>query len=111
MSARDDASLTDRERTALAGLEARAAAEDPHLASRLMGSSRLAASTHSLRIPAWLRGGWWAGPLIAVGLVLVVVSLSAVWMLGVVGAAIAACGLWLVTGAVGRHWGSTSPRG
>ena len=41
MSARDDASLTDRERAAFAGLEATAAAEDPRLASRLKGSSRL----------------------------------------------------------------------
>ena len=46
MSARDDASLTDRERAALAGLEATAAAEDPRLASRLKGSSRLRVTTH-----------------------------------------------------------------
>jgi hypothetical protein len=109
MSARDDESLTDRERAALAGLEATATAEDPHLASRLNGSSRLGVITHFPRIPAWLRSGWWAAPLIAVGLVLVLVSITTVWVLGVVGAAIAACGLWLVTVAVQRRWGSTGP--
>ena len=107
MSARDDASLTDRERAALAGLEATAAAEDPQLASRLTGSSRLRVITHLPRIPAWSRSRWWAGPLVAVGLVLVVVSLSTVWVVGVAGAVIAACGLWIVTGAVQRRWGCT----
>jgi hypothetical protein len=111
MGAQDDARLTDSERFAVARLEATAAAEDPHFASRLKGSSRLRAITHLGRIPAWLHSGWWAGPLIVVGLMLVLVSLSTVWVLGVVGAVIAACGLWMVTAAVKRRWGSTGQPG
>lgn len=107
MSARDDASLTDRERAALAGLEATAAAEDPRLASRLKGSSRLRVTTHFPGIPAWPRSRWWAGPLIVIGLVLVLVSLSTVWVVGVAGVVVAACGLWVVAGAVQRRLGGT----
>jgi hypothetical protein len=110
MDARDDARLTDSERLAFASLEAAAAAEDRRLANRLKGSSRLHVIAQLPRIPVWLGSGWWAGPVVA-GLVLVLVSLSTVWVLGVVGAVMAACGLWMVTGAIQRRWGSTGPTG
>jgi Protein of unknown function (DUF3040) len=111
MDARDDARLTDSERLALANLEATAAAEDRRLAARLKGSSRLHVIAHPPRIPVWLRSGWWAGPVVVSGLVLMLVSLSTVWVLGVVGAVIAAWGLWMVTRAVHRRWGSRGSPG
>ena len=46
VSRRDDASLTASERAALVRLEARAVADDPVLARRLRGSSRLPTIAH-----------------------------------------------------------------
>jgi Protein of unknown function (DUF3040) len=106
MDARDDARLTDRERLALANLEARAAAEDRRFANRLTGSSRFGVIARLPRIPVRLRNGWSAGLVVVAGLVLVVVSLATAWAVGVAGAVIAACGLWMVTGAVHRRWGA-----
>jgi hypothetical protein len=111
MDARDDARLTDRERLALANLEAAAAAEDRRLANRLKGSSRFQVTAHLSRIPMRLRSGWWAGPLVVAGLVLVVVSLATVWVVGVMGAVMAACGLWMVIGAIHRRWGARAGPG
>jgi hypothetical protein len=107
MDARDDARLTDRERLALANLEAAAAAEHSRLANRLKGSSRLDLTAHLPRIPVHLRSGWWVEPLVAAGLVLVLVSLATAWILGV----IAACGLWMATGAFHRRWGARARPG
>ena len=104
MSTRDDASLTARERAALASLAAVAAAEDPQLARRLRGASRRRAVPQLLRIPGWMRSRWLAGPLVVVGLALVVVGLSVTVVLGVAGAAIAACGLWLTARAIQSRW-------
>jgi hypothetical protein len=108
MSTRDDARLTAQERAAFAGLEAAAAADDPQLAKRLRGSngiwirsvltriSRIAAAgSHRL-----LNLGWWGIPIALVGLVLVVVSMSAGLLLGVVGAVISTVGLYLVARAI-----------
>ena len=104
MSTRDDASLTAKERAALASLEATAAAEDPQLASRLRGSRRLRLFTGLPAIPVWLRSSWWGIPALAVGLALVVLSLSVSVVLGFVGAVLAAAGLWLVVKMVDRRW-------
>jgi hypothetical protein len=104
MSTRDDASLTAKERAALASLEAMAAAEDPQLASRLRGSRRLRLFTGMPAIPSWLRSTWWGVPALVVGLALIVLSLSVSVVLGVIGGVLAAAGLWLVIGMVDRRW-------
>ena len=108
MDARDDARLTDGERLAFANLEAAVAAEDRRLANRLKRWGRLHVIAH-LPNPAWLRSAWWAGLVVVAGLLLVVVSLATAWVLGVIGAIIAACGLWMATRAVQRRWGRASP--
>jgi hypothetical protein len=46
--------------------------------------------------PAWMRSRWWGVPAALVGLVLVVLSLSITWALGVAGALVAAGGMWLM---------------
>jgi Protein of unknown function (DUF3040) len=108
MSTRDDARLTAQERAAFAGLEAAAAADDPQLAKRLRGSngiwirsvlSRVAriAAAGSQRL---LNLGWWGIPIALVGLLLMVVSMSAGLFIGVVGALISTFGLYLVARAV-----------
>jgi hypothetical protein len=104
MSTRDDPSLTAKERAALASLEAMAAAEDPQLASRLRGSRRLRVFTRLPAIPAWLRSTWWGVPALVVGLALIVLSLSVSVVLGLVGVALAAAGLWMVIQVVDRRW-------
>jgi hypothetical protein len=104
MSTRDDASLTAKERAALASLEAMAAAEDPQLASRLRGSRGLRLFTRLPAIPTWLRSAWWGVPALVVGLILVILSLSLSVVLGCVGAVLAAAGLWMVVGMVDRRW-------
>ena len=101
MSTRDDARLTARERAALSNLEAQAAAADPQLAVRLRGPrrwrlldsghlvsrlSRLVSSKLGHSLPLGVSG-------VAVGLALVVVSLSVGWPLGVLGALLSAGGL------------------
>jgi hypothetical protein len=117
MSTRDEASLTARERAMLAALEATAAAEDPQLASRLKGSGRLRAVTRLRvvarlpRVPVWARSGWWAVPMVLVGLALVVLSLSTVAAIGVVGMLVAAGGLWIAAGALERHLRARRPPG
>jgi hypothetical protein len=104
MSTRDDASLTAKERAALASLEATAAAEDPQLASRLRGSRGLHVFTRVPAVPAWLRSSWWGVPLLVVGLALVVLSLSVSVVLGCFGAVLAAAGLWVVVRVADRRW-------
>ena len=111
MSTRDDASLTARERAALASLAALAAAEDPQLARRLRGSSRLRWITYLPRIPGWFRNSWWGGPLALVGLVLMVLSLSIGVLLGIAGAVVATGGLRMLAGAVETRWTSGGPPG
>lgn len=100
MSTRDDASLTARERAALASLEAQAAAEDPTLARRLRGSNPLGLVTKVPRIPAWLWQSWWGGPVAVIGLVLVVLSPSTGFVVGLVGALMLTAGLRMLGGAV-----------
>jgi hypothetical protein len=104
MSTRDEPSLTERERAALAGLESLAAAEDPQLAKRLAGASRLRLIAHVPRITAWLHTRWWAVPLLVVGVAFVVVGLGTTVVLSIVGSILMAGGLWLTAGAVERRW-------
>jgi hypothetical protein len=104
MSTRDDASLTAKERAALASLEATAAAEDPQLASRLRGSRQLRLFTRLPAIPPWLRSTWWGIPALVVGLALIILSLSVSVVLGFVGAVLAAAGLWMLAGMIDRRW-------
>jgi hypothetical protein len=104
MGTRDDASLTAKERAALASLEAIAAAEDPQLASRLRGSSHWRWLTRLPAIPDWVRSSWWGVPALVIGLALIVLSLSVGLALGLLGAAMAAAGLWLVVGMIDRRW-------
>ncbi len=111
MSTRDDASLTARERAALASLEAVAAAEDPQLARRLRGTNRFRLVTTVPRVPAWVWHSWWGAPLAIVGLVLTVVGLSTSLVVGLIGAVMATAGLRMLVGAVTRRWGSSSPPG
>lgn len=104
MSTRDDSRLTAQERAVIANLEATATADDPQLAARLRGPSRwkLVASVPSL--PGWIRSLWLAVPAILVGLVLTAASLSTSLAVGVVGAGIAATGLWSLVSAAERRW-------
>ena len=104
MSTRDDSRLTAQERAVLADLEATATADDPQLAARLRGPSRwkLLASVPS--IPGWIRSLWLAVPAILAGLVLTAVSLSTSLVVGVVGAGVAASGLWSLVSAAERRW-------
>lgn len=100
MGVQDDARLNAHERAALAGIEMKAAAEDPLLARRLKGSgwNLLVARVHKARTR--MRRSWFAAPLIAVGLVLVTLSLSIAWPLGVVGSLMTMGGLWMLATGV-----------
>jgi Protein of unknown function (DUF3040) len=104
MSTRDETSLTARERAALASLEATAAAEDPQLASRLRGASSFRWVTYLPPIPAWWWSSWWGVPVALVGLMLMIVSLSAGLVLGVVGALVMTGGVRMLVGATERSW-------
>jgi hypothetical protein len=102
MSTRDETSLTARERAALASLEATAAAEDPQLASRLRGASPFRWASYLPPIPSWLWSSWWGVPVVLVGLMLIVVSLSAGLALGVAGALVVTGGVRMLVGAIER---------
>jgi Protein of unknown function (DUF3040) len=109
MSTRDDASLTARERAALASLEAMAAAEDPQLARRLRGSSGLRWLPRLPTIPVWSRRSWWGGPVALVGLVVMLLSVSTSLWPGIVGAVLATAGLRMLVGAIEARWVSDGP--
>jgi hypothetical protein len=104
MSARDDATLSAQERAALAGLEARAEADDPKLAAQLSG--------HGGR-PSWLRVPGFgvavrlnfrpnpliAGPLLGVlGVVGLVLGLAISLVISVAGLVALTGGLLLMAG-------------
>jgi hypothetical protein len=107
-----DASLSPQERAALADLEAAAAADDPQLAARLRGGRRLHAWTLPHRVMTFVVGrwkalltlGWWGAPIAAVGLTLMILSLSAGLLLGVIGVVLGLFGLSLVTHAAHGAW-------
>ena len=107
MGTRDDASLSAQERAALAHLEAAAAADDPQLAAWLRGPGRLHLLASLPKLPAWMRNRWWGGPIALLGLVLVVLSMSTGWILGIFGAGLATVGLWLLVEAVRLRWIAT----
>ncbi|MBV9659873.1 MAG: DUF3040 domain-containing protein [Acidimicrobiales bacterium] len=96
-----DSRLTAAERAALASLEAAAAAEDPHLATRLKGSPVSRVKTVPPIAYSYLRGRWrtllrlrwWGVPITVAGLVLVVLGMSIGTLLSVTGAAVCAVGL------------------
>ncbi len=104
MSTRDDATLTARERAALANLAAMAAAEDPQLARRLRGSSRLSWLPELPPIPAWTRHSWWGGPVALVGLLLMLLGVSTGLWLGIAGAVLTTAGLRMMIGAIQLRW-------
>jgi hypothetical protein len=116
---RDDARLTAQERVALAGLESAAAADDPQLAARLRGSNAIWIRSVLLRPSAFLVGkwrrllnrGWWGVPIVAVGLLLVAIGMSAGFACGLAGALIVTVGLRLVAQAVEDRWVSGSRSG
>jgi Protein of unknown function (DUF3040) len=111
MSTRDDASLSARERAALASLEAQAAAEDPQLSRRLRGSNRFRLVTRVPRIPAWLWQSWWGAPVAVIGLALMVLSASTGLVVGLVGAVTATAGLRMLAGAIEARRSPSSPPG
>ena len=115
LSTRDDARLTAEERAALSSLEALAAADDPQLAARLRGPRRLSAAVQRSRtrvlialgrVPAGIYSLWAAVPVVALGLLLVVLGLSLGWGVGVAGALLAATGLGSIAREAGRRLGS-----
>lgn len=109
-----DARLSAAERAALAGLEAAAAAADPHLAARLKGSSAarirpvvpVVARMRPEMLRWWflfLRLGWWGAPLAVAGLALMVLGLSAGPAVAAIGAVCALAGLRLLAEKIERR--------
>jgi hypothetical protein len=54
-----------------------------------------------------MRNRWWGGPIALLGLALMVLSMSAGWVLGIVGAGLTTVGLWLLVHAVRLRWIAT----
>ena len=104
MSTRDDSRLTAQERAVLANLEATATADDPQLAARLRGPGRWKVFASLPSVPGWIRSLWVAVPAILAGLALTALSLSTSLAVGVIGAGIAAAGLWSLVGETERRW-------
>ena len=106
-----DARLSAAERAALANLEAAAAAEDPHLASRLKGSpaskiKTVAPIVLSYLVGRWrslLRLGWWGGLVALAGMALIVLGLGSGLVIAVFGAIVCAAGLRILAQAVQDH--------
>ena len=108
-----DARLSAAEQAALAHLEAVAAADDPHLATRLKGApaSRskartLTSRTSALARTAWLRAvsaGWWGVPLVALGLLLMALGLGAGLAVSLVGTISCLFGLRMIAGLIERR--------
>lgn len=82
-------------------LEAAAAAEDPHLASRLKGSPASRLRAVAPVVYSYLRGlsarvlrlRWWGVPVSIAGLALVVLGMAAGLAVSIAGALVAAAGL------------------
>jgi hypothetical protein len=93
MSTRDEATLSDAERAALAGLETKAEADDPRLAAQLRGRHR---TRPRIKVPPVLvrASHSMLGPVItAVGLILAVLTLSVSVPLALLGALLLVVGL------------------
>ena len=105
-----DARLNAAERAALADLEAAATAADPKLASRLKGSRTSPAftSARAQLLRAWLlllmRARHFGPPLTVLGLVLIVVGVSAGLPVSLAGVVLLALGLRVVTELLAAHW-------
>ena len=108
MGIRDEASLSARERATLAHLEARAAAADPHLASRLHGEPRHFRLTIPA-LPVWRGPAWLCLPLIVTGLALGVIGVGTALAVAVMGILIVAVGLWMLAGAVEQRYLRRTP--
>jgi hypothetical protein len=93
MSTRDEATLSDAERAALAGLESKAEADDPRLAAQLRGRHR---SLPKITIPPVIprMSHTVLGPVIAVvGLALTVLALSVSVPVSLLGALLLVIGM------------------
>lgn len=96
-----DARLSAAERAALADLEAAATAADPGLAALLRGgaSRRIRSDLQAVRAgltkaaAAVAGAGWWGVPITVLGVLLMVLGLSAAIAVSFVGAVVAAIGL------------------
>lgn len=100
MSTRDDATLSEAERAALAGLESKAEADDPRLAAQLRGRRR---TLPKLTVPPMIfhLSHTVVGPILAlVGLVVLVFSLGTAFPLAVVATAVFFGGMILSAGLV-----------
>lgn len=122
-----DSELSAAERAALAGLEAAATADDPHLAARLRGSTATRVRSVAPRVvPAVavacvrvLGIRWWGLAVVVAGVALMVLGLGAGLAISVAGVAVTIVGLRVVAEAVsarfaarpGRHPGRRSPAG
>jgi hypothetical protein len=95
MGARDEASLSPQERAVLAGLEARAEADDPRLAEQLRGRRRWWPGHFGARVKARLQSVAVGCLILALGVAMMLLSISTTLILGVVGAVLAAGGLVL----------------
>lgn len=99
MSTRDDVTLSAKERTALAGLEAQASADDPTLAARLRGRWVFPVRVQLPTLSTWTLV--WGGAAASVGgLALIVLTLGVGLWAGVVSALVALAGLR----ALGEAW-------
>lgn len=117
MSTRDDAKLSAAERAALAGLESKAAADDPRLAAQLRGGGRGWPDWH---VPEPVRRALRAaaGPLaVLAGLAAMVLALSASTPVALAGAVVFVGGMLLSAGPAraalevlrGRRGGDAEP--
>ncbi len=103
MSTRDDATLSEAERAALAGLESKAEAEDPRLAAQLRGRRR---TLPKLTVPPALfhLSRTVFGPITAlVGLAVLLLSLGTVFPLAVAATAVFLVGM-IASGGFARDW-------
>lgn len=114
MSTRGRASLTARERAAIAHLEALVQAEDPEFARKMEGgrlnaaklrfAARLQPEDVATGVGRFLGSRWWAALLIISGLVLMLFALGESVAAGVAGALVAASGIALMaSGLVGAR--------
>jgi hypothetical protein len=65
--------------------------------------------SHLPRLPDRFRQPWLGGPLLIVGLALMVLSLGTTLLLGVFGAVVTTFGLWLLVVAVEKRLAASNP--
>ncbi len=89
----NEAGLNEKERAILAGLAAKATADDPGLAAALQGTRNLRRVPQMPTLPPLARHWAFGAVLVAVGLTLMVVSLSTSLALGVFGTVVVFAGM------------------